>query len=1060
MKRYMESKKIKILAIDDNKDNLISLKALIKDEFRDAITFTALSGTKGIELAAKENPDVILLDIVMPDMDGYEVCQKLKANDLLSDIPVVFVTAIKGDKESRIRALECGAEGFLAKPIDQSELVAQIRAMVKIKEANIFKHKEKEQLAELVEERTHELNKTQKETLRLLDEVKKENEERILVEKALISSESMLQATQMIGRIGSFEMDITTREVKWSDQLFNLFGLKKTKKSIDNEKVMALIHPDDREHALKVSSDAAIYGNPYELEQRVIHPDGKIIILLIKGDGIRNKKNELIKIGGIVQDITERKSSDEKLLKSEELYRSVVQNSSDLVSLTNEKGIVTYLSPQCEEVIGYLPSKIMGLTMPDFIHPDDKIRCQHEWEQVFQHGKEMRDLEYRIIDAQNRERWISHSARMVKTNEKVLGMQNTIRNITERKMAEQKLRKSEEKYRILFNNSEVGMFRTRLDGSEILECNKKYLEILDSTYEDVKGKPSLNLWANRQEREKMKQIIITEGHLTNFEFDALNKHGNVKNCIMSLRLYPDTGILEGSIMDITERKKTEKALKNSEEESRSIMENSADAIFITNQQGNFVYTNKAVSVMLGYTSKEMKNKTIADISPPNKKEEYLKFFKQILNKGKSFTEIVLIKKDGNYILTDLNAVILPDGTVYGSCRDITERKQAESELIEAKEKAEESDRLKSAFLANMSHEIRTPMNGILGFTELLKEPSLSFEEQKDFIQTIEKSGSRMLNTINNIVDVSKIESGLVKIDEKETNLSEKMTFTFKFFKPEVEKKGLKFLLDNKLSEVDAIIKTDNEKVYGILTNLIKNAIKFTHEGSIEFGCEKKGDYLEFYVKDTGTGIGNEQKKFIFERFRQGSDDLTRSYEGSGLGLSIAKSYVEMLGGRIWVESEEGKETTFYFTIPYISESVVETEIKSTSSSDLKEVPLKNLKILIVEDDEVSYSLLSRFVQKISKDVLHAVTGIEAIAACKNDPDLDLVLMDIRMPQMNGLEATQQIRQFNKDLIIIAQTAYGFESDCKKAMEAGCNDFITKPINSGLLFELIKKHFNR
>jgi signal transduction histidine kinase len=379
------------------------------------------------------------------------------------------------------------------------------------------------------------------------------------------------------------------------------------------------------------------------------------------------------------------------------------------------------------------------------------------------------------------------------------------------------------------------------------------------------------------------------------------------------------------------------------------------------------------------------------------------------------------------------------------------------ELIFAKQKAEESDRLKSAFLANMSHEIRTPMNGILGFTELLKEPTLSFEEQKDFIQTIEISGARMLNTINNIVDVSKIESGLMKIEEKDTNLSEKMEFTYKFFKPEVESKGLQFLLNKRLSEKDIIIKTDNEKVYGILTNLIKNAIKFTYDGSIEFGCEKKGDYLEFFVKDTGTGITEKQKEFIFDRFRQGSDDFNRKYEGSGLGLSIAKSYVEMLGGKIWVESEEGLGSTFYFTIPYITESKTKTEIKSTVSSEHIEGHLKNLKILIVEDDEISYSLLSRFVQKISKEVLHVVTGIEAIEACKNNPDLDLILMDIRMPKMNGLEATSQIRRFNKEIKIIAQTAYGFESDCKKAMEAGCNDYITKPINSTLLFELIKKH---
>jgi signal transduction histidine kinase len=390
-------------------------------------------------------------------------------------------------------------------------------------------------------------------------------------------------------------------------------------------------------------------------------------------------------------------------------------------------------------------------------------------------------------------------------------------------------------------------------------------------------------------------------------------------------------------------------------------------------------------------------------------------------------------------------------------REVEERTK---EIKSALEKAKESDRLKSAFLTNMSHEIRTPMNGILGFAELLKEPNLTSEEQENFIRIIGKSGERMLNTINNIIDISKIESGLKEVNIKETNINEKIEFTYKFFKPEVEIKGLQFLFKNSLPANEAIIKTDNEKVYAILTNLVKNAIKFTDKGSIEFGYEKKGKYLEFFVKDTGIGISENQKKIIYDRFRQGNETRTSKYEGSGLGLSISKTYVEMLGGEMWVESEEGKGSIFYFTIPYNAVSEGKIEIKDTVFVEHKEVEIKNLKILIVEDDEPSYSLLTRMLQKISCEVLYAITGVEAIEYCRKNPDLDLVLMDIRMPEMNGLEATHQIRQFNKDVIIIAQTAYGFAGDSEKAIDAGCNDYISKPINKTLLYELIKKHFNK
>jgi signal transduction histidine kinase len=235
----------------------------------------------------------------------------------------------------------------------------------------------------------------------------------------------------------------------------------------------------------------------------------------------------------------------------------------------------------------------------------------------------------------------------------------------------------------------------------------------------------------------------------------------------------------------------------------------------------------------------------------------------------------------------------------------------------------------------MSHEIRTPMNGILGFTGLLTTPNLTGEKQQEYIRIIEKSGERMLNIINDIISVSKIESGILDVHISESNINEQMERVYNFFKAETEKKGILLSFNNLLLEKDFIIKTDKEKLYAILTNLVKNAIKFTNEGSIEFGCVKKEKFLEFYVKDSGVGICQEQKKFIFERFRQGSESLNRSYEGAGLGLSISKAYVELLGGEIWVKSVEenllaGKAggSTFYFTIPLISEQKEQRKLDS------------------------------------------------------------------------------------------------------------------------------------
>ncbi len=380
-----------------------------------------------------------------------------------------------------------------------------------------------------------------------------------------------------------------------------------------------------------------------------------------------------------------------------------------------------------------------------------------------------------------------------------------------------------------------------------------------------------------------------------------------------------------------------------------------------------------------------------------------------------------------------------------------------AQLNESKEKAEESDRLKSAFLANMSHEIRTPMNGILGFSDLLKKPNLSGEKQKKYIGIIQKSGKRMLNIINDIISISKIESGLMEINMQESNINEQIEYIYSFFKPEIEGKGMQFSFKCSLPSSEAILVTDREKVFSILTNLLKNAIKYSEKGSIEFGYIIKGETLEFFVKDTGIGIPEDRKEAIFERFVQADISDKKALQGAGLGLSISRAYVEMLGGKIWMESEEGKGSTFYFTLKYqpeiIKNHISKNGVIPSGERDTK----KQLKILIAEDDEISVEFLSIVVQEFAKETIIVSTGNEAITVCRNYSDIDLILMDIQMPDLNGYEASRQIRQFNKEVVIIAQTAYALEGDIEKAQDAGCNDYITKPIVAEELEQMINNH---
>lgn len=382
------------------------------------------------------------------------------------------------------------------------------------------------------------------------------------------------------------------------------------------------------------------------------------------------------------------------------------------------------------------------------------------------------------------------------------------------------------------------------------------------------------------------------------------------------------------------------------------------------------------------------------------------------------------------------------------------------ELLIAKEKAEESDQLKSAFLANMSHEIRTPMNGILGFAELLKEPDLKGEDQLEYIQIIEKSGMRMLGIINDIVDVSKIESGIMETHYTLTSLVDILNDQIDFFTPEVKAKNLKIIYESTPYK-DLIINTDKEKLEAILVNLIKNAIKYTQEGEIRIGFEQDTEKLSIFVSDTGIGIPKDRQLAIFDRFVQADIADKMALQGAGLGLSIAKAYAEILNGKLHLKSEVGEGTIFYLDLPLHEIqhiSLVEDEGKTESQELVLQSP--KLNILIAEDEYTSALVLSKTLKPLTNKLFLAKTGDEAVNNFKANPDIDLILMDIKMPGMNGYEATEAIRKFDKDVTIIAQTAHAMGGDKQRALDSGCNDYISKPIRREELFYMIDKHFGK
>lgn len=374
-----------------------------------------------------------------------------------------------------------------------------------------------------------------------------------------------------------------------------------------------------------------------------------------------------------------------------------------------------------------------------------------------------------------------------------------------------------------------------------------------------------------------------------------------------------------------------------------------------------------------------------------------------------------------------------------------ELRQANEELLVAKEKAEESEKLKSAFLANMSHEIRTPMNGIIGFADMMKKTNITEEKRKYYAEIISSSSEQLLSIINDILDISKIETGQMKLNITNSNVNNMIDSLFTIYELQSNKLNINIYSKKQLNDKQSTVFLDELKVRQVLNNLISNALKFTTQGYIEFGYNLKNNFLEFYVKDTGVGIKTEYQDKIFERFRQGEANLLKYSQGTGLGLAISKALVKLMEGEIWLESEENKGSCFYFKIFY--NQAYKEEIKINNE----------FTILIAEDEEVNYLFLEEVLKNIDVNLLHAKNGKEAIDFCMKNDKIKLILMDIKMPVMNGYEAIENIKKIRPEIPIIAQTACAMSEDREKAIKSGCKNYLAKPINEKELLKLVKEY---
>jgi PAS domain S-box-containing protein len=523
----------------------------------------------------------------------------------------------------------------------------------------------------------------------------------------------------------------------------------------------------------------------------------------------------------------------------------------------------------------------------------------------------------------------------------------------------------------------------------------------------------------------------------------------ISNAFTNARLYAEAK------NELAERLKTETALMASEIRFKNIVDASPMGMHMYELKEEnrlvFIGANKAANNMLGVDHSIFIGKTIGEAFPGLINTEIPSRYREAAQNGTMWqTEQIDYDQDGIKGAFEVLAFQTEPGKMVALFNEITNRKKAEDDLVKAKEKAEESDRLKTAFLQNMSHEIRTPMNAITGFADLLNGPKLSDEKRKSFTSIIIKSGNQLLSIVNDILTISALDTHQEKINTTVVNLSVFLNDLRDTFKPRAQTKNITLRIGQSLPENQSIIYADTTKLTQVLTNLLSNAIKFTQDGYIEFGYRLKGAELEFYVEDNGIGIAKEARQHIFERFSQADTSISRKYGGTGLGLAISKGLIELMGGKIWVESEIDKGSTFIFTLPYHSAYEHETETYD------KSVPFGVTTILVAEDEEYNFLYLEELLHDLNINIIHTCDGVETIEKCKSNKEIGLILMDIKLPVMDGYRAAQVIKEFRPDLPIIAQSAYALEHEIQKYKGTCFDDYITKPIKKEVFLNKIQK----